>query len=120
LVAGQKESDSGCGNWHLFRPAASHGGSKTSRFLGVTNGLPRFQTGIIRYCLRLLWSACSTFGLLRRMNEKNDLGFNCTSFTSATKVKGKSKVVSVLNSAPRHEDVWGSEGIVPRIINLGN
>jgi len=25
----------------------------------------------------------------------------------------------VLNSAPRYEDVWGSTGIAPRILNLG-
>jgi hypothetical protein len=28
------------------------------------------------------------------------------------------KVVPVLNWAPRHEDVWGTGGTVPRIINL--
>jgi hypothetical protein len=31
-------------------------------------------------------------------------------------VKGE---VSVLNQAPRHEDVLGSEGVAPRILNLG-
>jgi hypothetical protein len=30
--------------------------------------------------------------------------------------KGKSKVVPVLNQAPRHEDVLGSGGIAPRIL----
>jgi hypothetical protein len=28
------------------------------------------------------------------------------------------KTYSLLNLAPRHEDVWGSGGIAPRILNL--
>jgi len=32
---------------------------------------------------------------------------------------GKGKVVSVLNCVPCHEDVWGSGGMAPRILNLG-
>jgi len=35
------------------------------------------------------------------------------------KGKSKGKVIPVLNQARRHEDVWGSGGIVPRIFNLG-
>ena len=31
----------------------------------------------------------------------------------------KGKVVPVLNSAPRHEDVWNNEGIVPILLKLG-
>jgi hypothetical protein len=34
-------------------------------------------------------------------------------------IKGKRKVVPVLNEAPRHEDVLGSEGTAPRILDLG-
>jgi hypothetical protein len=30
--------------------------------------------------------------------------------------KGKDKVVPMLNQAQRHEDVWGSGGIAPRIL----
>jgi hypothetical protein len=33
---------------------------------------------------------------------------------------GKSKFVPVLNYAQRHEDVWESGGIPPRILNLGS
>jgi hypothetical protein len=32
----------------------------------------------------------------------------------------ESKVVPVLNQVPRHEDVMGSGGIAPYILNLGN
>jgi hypothetical protein len=32
---------------------------------------------------------------------------------------GKDKVVPVLNEAPRHEDVLGSGGIAPHILDLG-
>jgi hypothetical protein len=35
------------------------------------------------------------------------------------KVKVKGEVVPVLNQAPRHEDVLGSEGIDPHILELG-
>jgi hypothetical protein len=31
----------------------------------------------------------------------------------------KGKVIHVLNQAPRHEDVWESGGIAPRILSLG-
>jgi hypothetical protein len=34
--------------------------------------------------------------------------------------EGKCKVVPVLNQAPRHEDVLGSGGTAPRILNLGS
>jgi hypothetical protein len=30
------------------------------------------------------------------------------------------KVISSLNQASRHEDKWGSEGVTPGILNLGN
>jgi hypothetical protein len=33
--------------------------------------------------------------------------------------KGNCKVVPVLNEGPRHEDVWRSGDIAPRILNLG-
>jgi len=33
-------------------------------------------------------------------------------------LESKSKVVPVLNEAPCREDVWGSRGIAPRILNL--
>jgi hypothetical protein len=29
------------------------------------------------------------------------------------------KTNAVLNQAPRHEEIWGSGGIAPRILNLG-
>jgi hypothetical protein len=32
----------------------------------------------------------------------------------------KSKVVLVFNQVQQHEDVWGSGGIAPSILNLGN
>jgi hypothetical protein len=35
------------------------------------------------------------------------------------KLKFKGKVVPMLNYAPRHENVRGSGGIAPRILNLG-
>jgi hypothetical protein len=34
-------------------------------------------------------------------------------------IKSKGKVVPVLNQAPRHEDVLGSGGIAPRVLDLG-
>jgi hypothetical protein len=34
-------------------------------------------------------------------------------------VKVKVKIVPVLNQPPRHEDVLGSGGIVPRILDFG-
>jgi hypothetical protein len=34
-------------------------------------------------------------------------------------VKVKGKVVPVLNKVPFHEDIWGSGGIAPCILNLG-
>jgi len=33
--------------------------------------------------------------------------------------EGRGKVVPVFNEAPRHEDVWGSGGIAPRILKHG-
>jgi hypothetical protein len=33
--------------------------------------------------------------------------------------KGKGKAVPVLNSSPRHEDVYRSGGIAPRIFDFG-
>jgi hypothetical protein len=36
-------------------------------------------------------------------------------FTLFYNIKAKGKVVPVLNRALRHEDVWGSGGIAPRI-----
>jgi hypothetical protein len=35
------------------------------------------------------------------------------------KAEGKFKAVPVLNEAPRHENVLGSGGIAPRILDLG-
>jgi hypothetical protein len=34
-------------------------------------------------------------------------------------VKGKGKVDLVLNQTLHHEDVWGTGGLVPRILNFG-
>jgi len=34
-------------------------------------------------------------------------------------VKGKGKVILLLNKLPRHEDVWWSGGIATRIRNYG-
>jgi hypothetical protein len=34
-------------------------------------------------------------------------------------LQGEGKVFPMLNYAPRHEDVWRSEGITPRTLNLG-
>jgi hypothetical protein len=33
---------------------------------------------------------------------------------------GKRKVTPVRNETPRHEDVWGNEGIAANILSLGN
>jgi hypothetical protein len=35
-----------------------------------------------------------------------------------TSLKGKGKDVPVLNKAPHHEDVFGSGGITPHILDL--
>jgi len=51
-------------------------------------------------------------------NNYKILGLNSNhNFHISCKVKVN--VVSVLNSAPRHKDVWGNCGIIPRILNLG-
>jgi hypothetical protein len=50
----------------------------------------------------------------------NVLNIAAIGFSRKTvKVKVKGKFVPVLNQAPRHEDVWGSGGIAPCILNLG-
>jgi hypothetical protein len=40
-------------------------------------------------------------------------------YQANNKGRREDKNVSVLNYAPRHEDVLGSGGIVPRILDLG-
>jgi len=39
-------------------------------------------------------------------------------FPASGNVKGERKVVTELNQVPCHEDVWGSDYVVPRILEL--
>jgi len=56
-----------------------------------------------------------------RLIRWNKLFQSCPCVMLQIPVKlSKGKVVTVLSNVPHHEDVWGSEGTAPRIINLGN
>jgi hypothetical protein len=51
------------------------------------------------------------------VKHKDNFTFYLT-FSPVLTLKGK--VFSVLHKVPRHEDVWGSGSICPRILNLAN
>jgi hypothetical protein len=91
------------------------------------------KTGVLEYnehrlqaMLLMLW--VTFFKVLfpqdQRFNRPQDikwssLGYRGTVKNIRKKVKGKGNVVPVLNQAPLHEDVLGSGGTAPRILDLG-